>query len=484
MATFELSLSKKVKTGKSEILVRCRISRDNEMRLKSGVYVIPALFVNGEIYTDVPALKKEMRTATAAINRYLAVIGNIIDVSIDAMRNEKFEGPLNKDWIERALSVKNINLAVASFNEIYDALRIKEEKEKLEQKTIEEEERVKNRKSFYQYAQEYCIIEGISPKRTDSYRTFLRLLMRFELFSQKVGNRPDFSVDYDTLTADDIEEFRSFVLYELDYQKDHPKIFVEICSIVDAALPVSTVKPIQNRGNNYVIDLLKKFSCVMKWLRMKGITTNDPFLTVKIGTCVYGRPIYLTKEERNELLLHDFKKKKLQLCRDIFVFQCLVGARYIDLSRLLPSNIVDGILEYIPSKTSKNSQQVQPRVPLIQPAIDILKKYEGVDVAGRILPFPSMTTYDDNIKEMFEECGITRNVVVRDSATGKEVTKPISEIAASHMARRTFAGNLWKQVKDPELVGSMTGHVPGSRSFLRYRDVDDDDRREAIELLK
>lgn len=95
-----------------------------------------------------------------------------------------------------------------------------------------------------------------------------------------------------------------------------------------------------------------------------------------------------------------------------------------------------------------------------------------------------MTTYDDNIKEMFEECGITRNVVVRDSATGKEVTKPISEIAASHMARRTFAGNLWKQVKDPELVGSMTGHVPGSRSFLRYRDVDDDDRREAIELLK
>ena len=40
------------------------------------------------------------------------------------------------------------------------------------------------------------------------------------------------------------------------------------------------------------------------------------------------------------------------------------------------------------------------------------------------------------------------------------------------MLRRTFIGNIYKLVKDPNLVSALTGHVEGSRAFTRYRTID------------
>ena len=40
------------------------------------------------------------------------------------------------------------------------------------------------------------------------------------------------------------------------------------------------------------------------------------------------------------------------------------------------------------------------------------------------------------------------------------------------MVRRTFVGNLYKQVLDPNIVASMSGHAEGSRAFSRYREID------------
>ena len=51
------------------------------------------------------------------------------------------------------------------------------------------------------------------------------------------------------------------------------------------------------------------------------------------------------------------------------------------------------------------------------------------------------------------------------------------------MARRTFIGNMYKKVKDPDLIGSMSGHVEGSKDFARYRTIDDDMKRELVEMI-
>ena len=38
--------------------------------------------------------------------------------------------------------------------------------------------------------------------------------------------------------------------------------------------------------------------------------------------------------------------------------------------------------------------------------------------------------------------------------------------------------------EDPELICSMTGHMPGSKSFRRYRHIDDDCKWDALEGIE
>ena len=112
-----------------------------------------------------------------------------------------------------------------------------------------------------------------------------------------------------------------------------------------------------------------------------------------------------------------------------------------------------------------------------------MNKYQGVDGKGRLFPFISRQKYNDDIKDIFRLCGVTRLVTVIDSVTGDEIQRPINEIASSHMARRTFVGNLYKQVKDPNLIASMSGHTEGSKAFNRYREIDDDLKKEVVSLI-
>jgi hypothetical protein len=98
------------------------------------------------------------------------------------------------------------------------------------------------------------------------------------------------------------------------------------------------------------------------------------------------------------------------------------------------------------------------------------KDYEG----DELMPFIPEQEYKEAIKKAFTKSGLTRIVTLLGSFTREEVKKPLNEIASSHMARRTFIGNLNKKVKDPNLIGSLSGHKEGSKAFTRYRDIDEE----------
>jgi len=51
------------------------------------------------------------------------------------------------------------------------------------------------------------------------------------------------------------------------------------------------------------------------------------------------------------------------------------------------------------------------------------------------------------------------------------------------MARRTFIGNIYKKVKDPNLVGALSGHKEGSKAFNRYREIDEEMKKELVSML-
>ena len=114
--------------------------------------------------------------------------------------------------------------------------------------------------------------------------------------------------------------------------------------------------------------------------------------------------------------------------------------------------------------------------------MELIQKHRS-DSDDRLFPFISQQKYNEAIKEIFKTAGVTRLVTVKNSKTGKPEQVDISECASSHMARRTFIGNLYKKVKDQNLVGSLSGHKEGSRAFARYRDIDDDIKCDVIDLM-
>jgi len=138
-------------------------------------------------------------------------------------------------------------------------------------------------------------------------------------------------------------------------------------------------------------------------------------------------------------------------------------------------------IEYMPQKTKGENAKVV-KVYLSEIALKILNKYKEPDRMS-ILPFISSQKYNDYIKKIIHACGIDRMVTVLNPTTGESEQRCIADIASSHIARRTFIGNLYKKVKDPNLVGKLSGHKEGSRAFARYRDIDDEMISELTNLL-
>ena len=248
--------------------------------------------------------------------------------------------------------------------------------------------------------------------------------------------------------------------------------------------PKHKTRVIDARGHNILRERKKSLKAFFNWMYENGYTDNRPFDGIKIGSERYGTPYFLTLEERNVIADFDLSENPhLERQRDIFIFQCLTGCRVSDLLNLTADNIVkkDGVLcvEYIPQKTTK-SKPVVVTVPLNERAKKLVAKYRG---DGKLFPFISSANYNAAIKDVLTRCNVTRMVTTLNSLTGKEEQRPINEVASSHLARRTFIGNLYRQVKDPNLIGKMSGHREGSKAFLRYRDIDLDMMSETVNLI-
>ena len=122
-------------------------------------------------------------------------------------------------------------------------------------------------------------------------------------------------------------------------------------------------------------------------------------------------------------------------------------------------------------------------VPLNSVAQEIVDRYAEYP-GDKLLPFESSERFNDNIKIIFEKAEVTYLVTELDTITRTEKKVPINEIASSHMARRTFIGNIYKLVKGPNLVSALTGHVEGSRAFSRYRTIDIDMKKDLVKILE
>ena len=293
-------------------------------------------------------------------------------------------------------------------------------------------------------------------------------------------------LDIYNLSKNDIIKFEDYLRTEHELASCNPSLFRELLTLCPKEITQKHRTPkLIKRGNNSIVKLMKKFKAFTHWLFENDLITNRPFVGYKIEAEKYGEPIYLTIEERDIIANHDFSKNKsLEVQRDIFTFHCLVGCRVGDLIKLTSNNIQGGELTYTPHKTQDNTTSRAAIVPLTGKALELIAKYEGNDKKGRLFPFISPQKYNQSIKKIFIECKINRNVQWRNPKTGETETLPIYKLASSHMARKTFIGNIYKQIQDPNIICKMSGHVEGSKAFARYRNIDNDILKTVVEKIE
>ena len=492
MAKTDLRLSSKIstETGMSEVLVRF-IHTGIFLYSKTEVFVNPDFF---EYYIDRD--KTESVGATIPKNMVTCTMSKAVKmgyvlrpngkVVTDNRRIRTAEVVYHEEQSQRLDAL--CKFIVDSFNaaNIDDVKNDKKWLSQLIDRYNHPEKyqpKAEQRATFYELAEEYLDKKEFSYYHTKAIRVLIRDVARYEGFIRATDKqRKDFSFDIDKLTKEDIEDFMDYLKNERSLSQEYPTLFKQLLKLN----PVSSNRHAQRvlvvRGSNTIIKLMKKLKALFTWFYETGRTTNRPFEGIKLGSEEVGTPYYITIDERNLIADYDFSASRhLETQRDIFVFQCLTGCRVGDLITLTPGNISNGILVYTPHKTKGTGTQA--RVPLHEKALVIIKKYEGVDRSGRILPFISPQKYNDAIKVIFTQVGITRNVEIRNPKTGESETRPINEVASSHLARRTFIGNAYFKVHDPSIICKMSGHTTHSRAFARYRNIEDETLQDVINQI-
>ena len=316
-----------------------------------------------------------------------------------------------------------------------------------------------------------------------------REIAKFEKFRElfKLDGK---GLTYPTLSCpDDIKTFKGYFQEEENLAVQYPLIYKKCVDFSMSLFPPKNkynYYKTHHRTYNYLPSMMHRLRSVYRWIETCCNVQIDETLCPECDTYneVYTDAFYLTKEERNTIDNLDFSDNpKLETQKDIFIFNCLTGCRYCDLQLLTEKNIHNGLLSYHPLKTRKLTNPVIPSIPLSHRALELIDKYRGIDKKNRLFPFKSLTYYNNSIKEIIRLAGITRYVYGSSDPTSKFYHRPLYELASSYTARKTFIGCAYKEVKSQNIISTMSGHASGSTSFCRYRTIDDEDRRELINLL-
>ena len=513
MAQVELSLSRKIQkdTGRAEILIKFYNGSKFCLRAKSDVYVNPDYF---EYYVDrSKSIKSGVRIPDKVITSTIAKAekyGYELRTSGELVISKRVQTPevdFHKDQLKR---VEKIRTAILDNYEKADKTKIEGDWLKLVVEKVNYPDRFVEKEiekpKFDELVETYLKKKQFSDSHKKAIRVLVRDVLRYEGFVRETDKeRKEFTFDVDKVTRDDIEDLFDYLRNEHALANEYPTLFKELLKNYPESVGKGQ-RYLEARGDNTIIRLKKRLKAFFVWLYESNITTNRPFEGIKIGSERFGTPYYISIDERNMIAETDIDKvwsamdkeerqtiretykcdmpiSTLNVQRDVFVFHCFVGCRVGDLLTLTEKNIENGILVYTPHKTKDDEESVQARIPLHPKAVALIEKYKGMDKKGRLFPFISAQKYNVAIKVVFTLAGITRNVEIRNAKTGESEIKPINVIASSHIARRTFVGNAYFKVSDPNIICKMSGHVEGSRAFARYRKIEDSTLKDVIDMM-
>lgn len=260
-------------------------------------------------------------------------------------------------------------------------------------------------------------------------------------------------------------EFEKQSNYRLTFSNINEKFYTDFTDYCYTTL---------DHGTNTFARNVGLFKTFMFWAFDKKITYNDAFKKFKKPDRVITQEVALTLDQIKTIFEFETKSKSLEKVRDVFVFQCLTGLRYGELSLVNKRNVRGGVLLI---KEDKDVTKDAREIPLFEITQFILKKYDYK------LPLISNQKQNDLIKNVFEAAEFDWDVeYTRNKNKQKEIiVKPFYDRISTHTARRTFITVMKKKGIADKTIMKMTGHRD-LKTFTSYYKVDTEAKIDAIQL--
>jgi len=219
----------------------------------------------------------------------------------------------------------------------------------------------------------------------------------------------------------------------------------------------------QNNSAYKEISFLKAF---LNWSLKRNYHDNRNFDRFEVKE-EKTEVIFLDGKELSLIRNYDFSNdKKLERARDVFLFQCYTGTRYIDILNLKNKNIINN---YWHLRTVKTKDVL--RIPLLKDALQIIDKYKIGEEKPDHNPLPVISNQKMNVyvKELCKLAGIDTIIeVVRYQGKNRiSKTKPKYNFIGTHSARRTFISYSLQNGVRAETVMKITG-IRSPRTLQKY----------------
>lgn len=195
-------------------------------------------------------------------------------------------------------------------------------------------------------------------------------------------------------------------------------------------------------AQNTVIRYMKCFKKVINLAIVNEWMSKNPFAGIKFHEVEVNKE-FLTQAEINKIWKKEFEIERLELVRDVFIFQCYTGLAFIDVYNLRSEHLSEdsnGNMWIVKTREKTNNLC---NIPLLSVPKQILEKYKDNPFCldkGVLLPVLSNQRMNSYLKEIADLCGVKKTLT-------------------THTARHSFASviALANNVSLPN-VAKMLGH--------------------------
>jgi site-specific recombinase XerD len=210
----------------------------------------------------------------------------------------------------------------------------------------------------------------------------------------------------------------------------------------------------KNLSENTLIRYMKVIKKITNMALANEWMTKNPFVNIKFHEQEVHKE-FLTKEELETLRIKEFDIPRLDLVRDVFLFQCWTGLAFVDVSELTEEHIVPDNEGNLWIRKARQKTKIMCNIPLLDIPLQILEKYKEHPLCqkkGSLLPVMSNQKVNSYLKEIADFCGIKKQI-------------------SSHTGRHTFCSvvALANNVS-LENIAKMVGHT-NTRMTQRYAKV-------------